>query len=752
MIEDKYLTARKKEYALKIANLKKFQIDNDFLEYLYKLLSKDEITAITNLLRHELQKLTVDSVEGKRVIHPTRKARIYSRNGKVVEKIDMNWVQEQIKKLEDAEDTNIEWEREIRYIFMNFPQTQTPFKDYLNKTLSRDLKRIYKSSQFKKNLDQFRSIFKLSAKELDIITFLYLDRVDGDVDSYLSSRQIELTNVAKSVRYFCRFFNLKADELRAIFSKDSTIMKAGIVIKNRRDNEISLSENVTSFLGGLSRSDLKEDYVKKIDLKDVIELKDHNVASDKIETMVHLLESNVGSNLLLYGHPGTGKTEFAKALAKKVNKKIYFVNQADNEGDENLEFKKQAIVAAHNIIESENSIIVVDECDPILNIYNGMWMCETKDGKDRKAWINDFLENTKHKVIWISNRVDGIDESTKRRFSYSVEFLPLSTAQRKKVWETQVKKQSIDFLSENDINELAKNLRINSGGITLALKDIQAMNSLKTKEQKLEILKTILTQHQVFTSGEKDALMKKSSKYELEILNTDYSVEDILSKTALFFNERKEFKEKGIFNINILLHGPPGTGKTEFVKHLAEMTDRELIIKRVSDIRSKWYGESVRNIAASFKEARENNSILFFDEADTFFGNRESANEYHGEETNEFLTQMENFEGLLICATNFTQRLDQASMRRFNYKVKFDYLKNDAKCSLFRKYFSELTDELQAPLEDRLRRIPGLTPGDFKVVYQKNAFQGHKCASELISELEAEVSYKKEFTKKVGLN
>jgi SpoVK/Ycf46/Vps4 family AAA+-type ATPase len=394
---------------------------------------------------------------------------------------------------------------------------------------------------------------------------------------------------------------------------------------------------------------------------------------------------------------------------------------------------------------------VVDECDKIININNGMWQCDTDEGSDRKAWVNDFLENAKHKMIWISNRVNGIDESTKRRFSYSLEFQPLSFAQRKKVWEIQVAKQNIEFVDAVDIQNLAKNLKVNSGGITLALKDVQGMESLKTKDQKLEVLKSILSQHQSFTSGDDVGLIKKTSMYDLGIVNSDYPLEKLLSYADQFLTQRSSFTSKGVYNLNLLLQGPPGTGKTEFVKHLAEVTDRELLVKRASDIRSKWYGESVRNIAACFKEAQENGSILFFDEADSFFGSRESESTYHAEETNELLTQMENFQGLLVCSTNFTQKLDQAAMRRFNYKVKFDYLTNSGKLQMFQTYFSDQCIDGLDSLGAQLERISGLTPGDFKVVYQKNVFNEKKMAIEFLKELENEVSYKNAFAKKVGL-
>jgi SpoVK/Ycf46/Vps4 family AAA+-type ATPase len=753
MFKDQYLENAKKIYAVRAADFMGKTFDEDYFEFAHKQFESADIVKINKMIvkkMHEEQaKDRPTKIKRTSSLPQGMRGRSYTRLSS--EEFNLEWMTEKTKDLENAKNDSDDWAKELNMVFTSFPNILSEFKILQQKIHEKQILKKYPKTDYQKNLENFSSVFKLTVKEIEIVTFLYLDRTDEDVDDYFSNRRLDITKINKSIKYFCRFFELKSDELKDIFAKDSPLIKAGIIKKSKREDSLELSESVVSFLGGLSKQSIEDDYVKEVSLFDSVLLKDHNVSVDKTHAIKKLLEVKGGVNVILYGHPGTGKTEFAKSLARETGKKIYFINQSDTDGDESLDFRKQAIIAAHNIIQGDDAIIVVDECDKIININNGMWQCDTDEGSDRKAWVNDFLENAKHKMIWISNRVNGIDESTKRRFSYSLEFQPLSFAQRKKVWETQVAKQGIEFVDANEIQNLAKNLKVNSGGITLALKDVQGMESLKTKDQKLEVLKSILSQHQTFASGADVGLIKKTSKYDLGIVNSDYPLEKLLSYADQFLTQKSSFTSKGVYNLNLLLQGPPGTGKTEFVKHLAEVTDRELLVKRASDIRSKWYGESVRNIAACFKEAQENGSILFFDEADSFFGSREGGSEYHAEETNELLTQMENFQGLLVCSTNFTQKLDQAAMRRFNYKVKFDYLTNLGKSKMFQTYFSEQCIDGLDSLGASLERISGLTPGDFKVVYQKNIFNEKKPSSEFLKELENEVSYKNAFAKKVGL-
>jgi SpoVK/Ycf46/Vps4 family AAA+-type ATPase len=79
-------------------------------------------------------------------------------------------------------------------------------------------------------------------------------------------------------------------------------------------------------------------------------------------------------------------------------------------------------------------------------------------------------------------------------------------------------------------------------------------------------------------------------------------------------------------NLNIFLYGPPGTGKSAFAKHVAhDILDREIIVKRASDILGCHVGESEHNVSAMFREAERSDAILFIDEADSFFENRGNA-------------------------------------------------------------------------------------------------------------------------------
>jgi adenylate kinase family enzyme len=225
--------------------------------------------------------------------------------------------------------------------------------------------------------------------------------------------------------------------------------------------------------------------------------------------------------------------------------------------------------------------------------------------------------------------------------------------------------------------------------------------------------------------------------YRLEFINTDPDIAWL--ETAL--TDRPSAR--------ILLYGPPGTGKTAYAHHLADTLGRPLQFRRASDLLSKWVGETESNIAETFRKAREDDAMIVLDEADSLLQNREYAQQgWEITQVNELLTQMEAFEGIFVCATNFLQHLDRAALRRFSLKIEFGYLTAEQSVRLLQATIDrannrETDDDTPALIRERLSRIGNLTPGDFTVVRQQAEMFGTPIsADELIDSLERECALK----------
>ena len=125
-------------------------------------------------------------------------------------------------------------------------------------------------------------------------------------------------------------------------------------------------------------------------------------------------------------------------------------------------------------------------------------------------------------------------------------------------------------------------------------------------------------------------------------------------------------------NVTLLFSGPPGTGKTASAEALAHELGRPILVANYAEIQGQYVGETEKNVVRVFNEARSNNAVLLWDEADAMFGDRDAAR-YNWEvrDVNVLLQELERFEGVCVLATNRKITLDKALERRITLKVEF---------------------------------------------------------------------------------
>lgn len=233
--------------------------------------------------------------------------------------------------------------------------------------------------------------------------------------------------------------------------------------------------------------------------------------------------------------------------------------------------------------------------------------------------------------------------------------------------------------------------------------------------------------------------------YDHRALNLDcsYPLERMLKGLENYAEQLRAGTEK-VQNCCMLFHGEPGTGKTEFGKYIATRLGMDIYVRHGSDLLNCYVGETEKNIRSAFEQAMKPNTVFLIDEVDSFLGSRKTADhQWEITEVNEFLCRMEEFRGILICTTNFNERLDEATSRRFIFKIGFKSLNRTGLRILAHSMLSEVC---QIPSKlDELYKLEGLTPGDFRAVRNRMLIVNPNRVpfKEALDELRLELAYRK---------
>lgn len=225
--------------------------------------------------------------------------------------------------------------------------------------------------------------------------------------------------------------------------------------------------------------------------------------------------------------------------------------------------------------------------------------------------------------------------------------------------------------------------------------------NLKLTDKSTDILKEYGIIILMSKKTHKDKIIKPSKIKPRELFFSDMEMEQLFMFKDLLddkkLNEtKKRLAEKNLpTGITAILHGAPGTGKTEIVKQIARETQRDLMKVEISQSKSAWFGESEKIIKRifteykSFSEDCERIPILFFNEADAIISKRKEISRSSVAQTentiqNILLEELENFEGILIATTNLVQNLDPAFERRFLFKIRFHKPNQDIRARIWK--------------------------------------------------------------------
>lgn len=257
----------------------------------------------------------------------------------------------------------------------------------------------------------------------------------------------------------------------------------------------------------------------------------------------------------------------------------------------------------------------------------------------------------------IGRALEGIYDNATKRVNYMQKFLSGENA--------LIKNNLIEIVEARFFNDTEMKLTDLSGSLLKECGINLFMN--KKKNENVISPKDIPFRKLIFSNSEMERL---------------FLLKDLLNDVKFKETQRRLSDKNLPQGVTAILHGAPGTGKTEIIKQLAKETERDLMKVEISQSKSMWFGESEKIIKRIFTDYKvfakecERTPILLFNEADAIISKRRDVGNSSVAQTenaiqNIILEELENFEGILIATTNLANNLDTAFERRFLFKIQF---------------------------------------------------------------------------------
>ena len=454
-----------------------------------------------------------------------------------------------------------------------------------------------------------------------------------------------------------------------------------------------------------------------------------------------------GVNFYIYGPPGTGKTQLVRALAQHLRCPLHEVTGADKDGDPISGTRRmQAQRLAQHLLGKGRNLLLFDEAEDAINVVGmgalaAMFGMPSRGATINKAWMNRALEENQVPTLWVSNSCK-MDPAFARRFRYCMEMAAPPIGKRQQI----IAKACDGLLPGAHLERLAESADLSPALVRQTADMVRTVQGRLGADASARAFDRVINSHlkmQKCKEIKRRDPNRLPGTYDPAVINADSDPMRIADGLVAARSGR------------LCLYGPPGTGKTAFGRWLAGRLQVPIMVRRASDIMDKYVGQTERNLAEVFAEAERDGALLLMDEVDSFLQDRRKAQRsWEVTQVNEMLTQMESFPGVFIASTNLVDGLDQASLRRFDLKMRFDYLRPQQAWSLFRSHCRQLGLSLagDSGLRPELERIANLTPGDFAAVERQHRFRQLQSARELLRALVQECDMKEGNRSPIGFN
>lgn len=393
--------------------------------------------------------------------------------------------------------------------------------------------------------------------------------------------------------------------------------------------------------------------------------------------------------LYLWGREGCGRKTQIRAFCRSAGMPLLAVrmNKAENQ-EEDLKRFLQALYTEMILRRSAVVFLDIDKCLEQNDVLKKMLPAIR-----RKLWkITDFIFMTGEKA-W-----EWQEEWQEEEQFIQIPIQEFTPRQQKELWERELKGWELQKANLPEL--LSSKFSMTPGEIK---------KSAETAKQEARRKKyAVLAEKELHNAcyqqfhhhlGDSAVRINASFSWEDLILPETQKIQlrqacnQILCRGKLY--EEWGFGDKLSYGrgISMLFYGAPGTGKTMAAQVMAAELNMEIYRVDLSAVSSKYIGETEKNLKKIFDEVQRSRSILFFDEADALFGKRsevkEAQDKYANAETAFLLQKMEEYDGIVILATNFLQNFDHAYRRRIKYVIYFPMPPEEERIRLWKNVFPQ---------------------------------------------------------------
>lgn len=585
--------------------------------------------------------------------------------------------------------------------------------------------------------------YNLSSFDLDLILITLATELDSRYEKIFAYLQDDITCKRPSVDLALNLLCPSAvdrESRRAHFAADAPLIKNNLLqiipdpdhSRSSLACQLKLEDGVINLLLGSRSLDRRlTPFCQLID--PVITLADVPISTGlkrALQTLVARAR-NESLKLHFHGRCGTGKRQAAEALAAKTNSALLVVDvehahsiAADFELTLKLVFREACF---------RNAILYLENFDALLG--------EAQAVSDRP-----FLKalNEDSRTIILASEKPLAQVAHRSMKIYEMHFPVQDFTGRRTCWEETLREHDVTLDAEV-LDALAGSFHLPCGEIVTAVRAAIDLDGLRaageTPSETLPQRSARPTANDLFASARarlNHNLASFSRKIEPQydwadiVLPPDQlsllrEICDRYKYQQVVYGEwgfdRKLSLGKGL---NALFSGHPGTGKTMAAEVIASRLHLDLYKIDLSQVVSKYVGETEKSLNRIFREAQDSSSILFFDEADALFGKRtevkDSHDRYANIEVSYLLQKMEEYDGIAILATNLRQNIDEAFLRRMQFIVEFPFPDEEHRRRIWGVIFPEVAPIASDVDFDLLARVIKLAGGNIKSIGLAAAF------------------------------